>query len=192
MDNLNLKIGCRVMLIYNIDVSDLLCNGSVGTVVGIELDQRNSIRAVVIKFDNPDAGKFSRANNPALAEKYPGGTVIKKHEQEYSLSRSQGLISSTAKLIQFPIVLAWAVTVHKFQGQTVKSPQKVAVDLRSIFEAAQAYVMFSRVQELDQLYILEELPVNKIYSNQRAMEEIRRLIGISKNMNPTSWEMKHE
>ena len=75
--------------------------------------------------------------------------MVKRKEQEYSLARNQGLISSTAKLIQFPIVLAWAVTVHKFQGQTVKSPQKVVIDLRSVFEPAQAYVMASRVQELD-------------------------------------------
>ena len=86
-----------------------------------------------------------------MAKKYPGGTVIKKMEKEYSLTRNQGLISSTAKLIQFPIVLAWAVTVHKFQGQTVAAPQRVAIDLRSVFEAAQAYVMMSRVQELEQL-----------------------------------------
>ena len=84
-----------------------------------------------------------------MAKKYPGGTVIKKKEEEYSLAKNQGLISSTARLIQFPIVLAWAVTTHKFQGQTVKAPQKVAIDLRSVFEAAQAYVMLSRVQELD-------------------------------------------
>ena len=192
VDALNLKMGGRVMLIFNIDVSDLLCNGAVGTVIGIEYDQRGSVRAVVIKFDNPDAGRDSRANNPALAKKYPGGTVIKKKEQEYSLARNQGLISSTAKLIQFPIVLAWAVTVHKFQGQTVKSPQRVAIDLRSVFEAAQAYVMLSRVQEMGQLYILEELPEDKIYANYAAMEEIERLIQVSLNKNPTEWEKEND
>ena len=188
VDHLNLKIGSRVMLIFNIDVSDLLCNGSIGTVIGIEIDSKNSVRAVVVKFDNPGAGRESRARNPGMAKKYPGGTVIKKRELEYSLARNQGLISSTAKLIQFPIVLAWAVTVHKFQGQTVKSPQRVGIDLRSVFEAAQAYVMLSRVQELEQLYILEELPEDKIYSNHKAMEEIERLIKVSHNMNQTEWE----
>ena len=150
------------------------------------------MRAVVIKFDDPNAGKESRANNPGMAKKYPGGTVIKKKELEYSLAKTQGLVSSIAKLIQFPIVLAWAVTVHKFQGQTVKSPQKVAIDLRSVFEAAQAYVMLSRVQELQQLYILEELPEAKIYSNHLAMKEIERLIKVSLNMNPTEWEKEHD
>ena len=97
------------------------------------------------------------------------------------------MVSSTARLIQFPIVLAWAVTVHKFQGQTVKAPQKVVVDLKSVFEAAQAYVMASRVQELEQLYILEELPKDKIYANQAALAEIERLIKVSKNQNPSKW-----
>merc|ERR1711888_407817 len=107
-----------------------------------------------------------------MRNKYPEGTIVKKTEREYSLARQQGLISSTAKLIQFPLVLAWAVTVHKFQGQTVKSPQKVVIDLKSVFEAAQAYVMASRVQELEQLYILEELPKDKIYASAAALTEI--------------------
>ena len=158
MDELKFKIGARVILIFNIDVSDLLCNGALGTVLGVEEAQNGKITAVIVKFDNPVAGKQARERNPGLAKKYPDGTIVKKMEQEYSLTRTQELISSTARLIQFPLVLAWAVTVHKFQGQTVKAPQKVVIDLKSVFEAAQAYVMASRVQELDQLYILEELP----------------------------------
>ena len=64
--------------------------------------------------------------------------------------------------------------------------------MKSIFEAAQAYVMASRVQELDQLYILEELPENKIYANQTALAEIGRLIQVSKNNNPTKWECRKD
>ena len=48
--------------------------------------------------------------------------------------------------------------------------------------------MTSRVQELDQLFILKELPENKIYANQTALAEIDRLVQVSKNNNPTKWE----
>ena len=54
MDELKLKIGARVMLISNIDVADLLSNGSVGTVLGVEEGQNGNITAVIVKFDNPD------------------------------------------------------------------------------------------------------------------------------------------
>ena len=188
VDELNLKIGARAMLIFNIDVSDLLCNGSLGTVIGIELNHKDAIFALMIKFDNPAAGREARKLHPMMSKKYPDGTLIKKKEQDYSLARKQGLISSTAKLIQYPIVLAWAVTVHKFQGQTVANPQKVVIDLKSVFEAAQAYVMKSRVQELEQLYILEELPEEKIYANHKALTEIDRLLKVSINQNPTDWD----
>ena len=47
--------------------------------------------------------------------------------------------------------------------------------------------MGSRVQELDQLYILEEIPPEKIYANQSALTEIDRLLQVSKNNNPTKW-----
>ena len=139
-----------------------------------------------MQFDNPAAGKESQQRNPMMSKKYPGGTMIKKTERDYSLAKTKGLVSTTAKLIQFPLVLAWAVTVHKFQGQTVKKPQKVVIDLRTIFEAAQAYVMLSRVQEIEQLFILEEVVPEKIYANHAALEEIERLVNVSKNKNPTS------
>ena len=188
VDELYLKVNARVMLIFNVDVSDLLNNGATGTVIGLEEAPNGNIRAVVVKFDNPEAGKESRERNPMMVSKYPNGTVIMKREQDYSLTKTKGLVSSTAKLIQIPLVLVWSVTVHKFQGQTVRYPQKVVIDLKSVFEAAQTYVMASRVQELDQLYILEELPRRKIYPSQAAIQEIERLLRVSINKNPTPWK----
>ena len=47
---------------------------------------------------------------------------------------------------------------HKFQGQTVSKPTKLITDLQSVFAPAQAYVILSRVQELNQLYIWDKLP----------------------------------
>ena len=77
-------------------------------------------------------------------------------EREYTLAKKANtVVASTAKLVQFPVVLAFAVTVHKVQGQTIERPLKCVIDLRSVFEGAQAYVMMSRIKELEQLYILE-------------------------------------
>ena len=192
VDELQLKINSRVMLIFNVDVSDLLCNGTTGTVIGIEENEKGNMTAVIVHFDNPKAGIEARKRNPMLSSKYPLGTIITKKETDYSLARDKGLISSTAKLIQFPLVLAWAVTVHKFQGQTVRKPLKMVADIRSVFEAAQAYVMLSRAQELDQLYILEELPEQKIYANTIAQDEIERLIKVSINKNPSVWDTDND
>ena len=60
VDILNLKIGARVMLIHNIDVSDLLSNGTIGTVLGIEESQNGNVSVVIVKFDNPAVGKEAR------------------------------------------------------------------------------------------------------------------------------------
>ena len=121
--------------------------------------------------------------------RYPEGTVITKMEREYTVAKkTKTVVASTAKLIQYPVILAFSVTVHKIQGQTIERPLCCVIDLRSVFEGAQAYVMMSRIKELEQLYILEELPENKIYPIKKALDEIRRLQEVSINNNPTSWD----
>jgi ATP-dependent exoDNAse (exonuclease V) alpha subunit len=150
-DELQLKIGAKVMLIYNIDVSDLLCNGAMGTLIGVEESKDGSVEKLIVKFANPKAGNESRKRHPNYTKKYPEGTVITKMEREYTLSKAvKTVIASTAKLIQYPLILAFAVTVHKVQGQTIERPLKCVIDLRTVFEGAQAYVMLSRIKELKQ------------------------------------------
>ena len=50
-------------------------------------------------------------------------------------------VGSSAKLIQYPLILAYTVKVQKIQGQTLEIPQNVVVDLLSVFEGAKAYVL---------------------------------------------------
>ena len=71
--------------------------------------------------------------------------------------------------------VAHAITAHKIQGQTISKPSKVALDIASVFEDAQARVMLSRVQEFDQIYILNKLPDDKIRASSKALAELEKM-----------------
>ena len=62
------------------------------------------------------------------------------------------------------------------------------MDLQTVFEPAQAYVMLSRIQCLEQLIIFDKLVETKIKTYESAEEELKRLERISLNRNPTSWD----
>ena len=49
--------------------------------------------------------------------------MVNKKEYEYMMSKKANtVVGSSAKLIQYPLILAYAVTVHKIQGQTIERP----------------------------------------------------------------------
>ena len=103
------------------------------------------------------------------------------------MSKSKRGNIASAKVIQFPVKLAFAVTAHKIQGQTVKKPRKVVVDLRSVFQPAMAYVMLSRVESIEQLFILDKFVETKIYGNQDAIRELEKMNKMSMNEKPSNW-----
>ena len=157
LQTLLLKTGCRVMLTVNIDVRDCLCNGSIGTLIAV-LKQNGEVKIIMVKFDSENSGREMRRCHPQYTKKNPGCTPIQKQVHKYSTSSSsRGAKTNAATVQQFPLILSFASTTHKIQGQTIKAPQKVAVDLRSVFEANQAYVMLGRVEEQNQLFIVESL-----------------------------------
>ena len=103
-------------------------------------------------------------------------------EFHYSLSKKGN--NSNAIAIQFPLKLAFAATAHKVQGLTVKKPNYLVVDLQSVREAAQAYVILSRVQALSQLFILVSVYAEKIYACAKAMAELESLQKKALNFRP--------
>ena len=88
--------------------------------------------------------------------------------------------------------VAHAITAHKIQGQSIKKPLKVALDIASVFDDAQSHVMLSRVEELDQIYILEKLPEEKIRASPKALAELQVMNEKSMNKNPIPWEQENE
>ena len=114
MNELKVKIGARVSLVYNVNTVDNLVNGSFGTIVGFERTKSNAIEVIVVAFDDVNAGEQQRRKYPNISKKYENvrGTPIFRQELEYQTNNKQGV---RAKVVQFPLRLAWAQTAHKMQ-----------------------------------------------------------------------------
>ena len=165
------------MLTYNIDTCDSLTNGTFGTVVGFQFNEHNEMTTILVQFDNESCGKQRRKNYTNIQRQYfpLKVTPIEKIEFQYSLSKKPTTATTNVSAIQFPLKLAFAATSHKIQGSTIKKPNMLIIDLRTVMESAQAYVMLSRVQALSQLIILESVPSHKIYASTSALNELNRM-----------------
>ncbi|EPY34522.1 PIF1 helicase-like protein, partial [Angomonas deanei] len=155
LDPLSLREGCRVMLIKNINVSLGLVNGSVGVITKfINYKQNgytvksypNYLSHICKGVDN----HFNRTHTmlPVVlfsiyrsdGSKTECEIVVEPQEWEELLGdRVQSRYS------QIPLVLAYALTIHKAQGMSLN---KVDIDFNGTFEAGQAYVALSRCTNL--------------------------------------------
>lgn len=119
-----LKIGSQVMCIVNIELvnGQMLCNGSQGIIT--KLSEQGQ---PVVKFSTIEA-PISMSYHIWPSENIPGIGVS-----------------------QLPLILAWALTIHKAQGATLDIAE---IDAGSgIFECGQTYVALSRVKSLEGLYL---------------------------------------
>ncbi|TPX59716.1 hypothetical protein PhCBS80983_g02276 [Powellomyces hirtus] len=123
---LELKIGAQVMLIKNIDAN--LVNGSLGIVQGFEQNSGNPI----VEFTVENKPKLMEISSESWSVEMPGVGVV-------------------ASRTQIPLLLAYSMSIHKSQGQTL---ERVKVDLGKVFENGQAYVALSRATHLKGLQVL--------------------------------------
>ena len=112
MDELKLKVGSKVMLNHNIDVEDCLTNGQMGTFAGTIKAANGQIKMIIVNFKNGSAGKIWRKNHPNIGVKYPRGVGLEKLNWAYSLKEHS---QENLAVVQYPLILAYAVTAHKIQ-----------------------------------------------------------------------------
>jgi ATP-dependent DNA helicase PIF1 len=140
---LKLSIGSVVVLLRNIDKSNGLCNGTRMIITGLG---QNVIQAQIITGSSI------------------GLTVL---IPRIHLSSSDNTLPFKLRRTQFPVKLAFAMTINKSQGQTFT---RVGISLMEpVFTHGQLYVALSRVTMQDQLFIL--LPPGKTYTWNQVYQE---------------------
>lgn len=78
---------------------------------------------------------------------------------------------------QVPLILAWAMSIHKSQGQTI---QRVKVDLGKVFEKGQSYVALSRAASMEGLQVLRFDPKN-VMAHPKVVEWNKTLESVGTN-----------
>ena len=172
----SIKEGARVMLTNNVDISDRLINGQIGTVTRIlvnEVSQKPTI--VYIKFDDEDAGNLVIDKSGDMFAIENKVVPIKPILAKIKLNPGKRS-SPEIERLQFPLALAWACTVHKVQGLTLNKIV-ISFDLfkQRSFNYGQTYVALSRATSLQGLYVLGKLEHKHIKADPRVIEEYERL-----------------
>lgn len=152
---IELKLHAQVMLLKNLDAD--LVNGSLGVVIGFVGKGAYTKKKSVEKLRTPHRLKesFMDGNGeidmsiPYPVVKFAGDRVMVLERESWSVELPGGRESASRE--QIPLMLAWAISIHKSQGQTL---DRVKVDLGRVFEKGQAYVALSRATSLDSLQIL--------------------------------------
>ena len=171
--SITLKKGAQVMLIKNLD--DSLVNGSIGKVVAF-MDERTyahyeededsfqPLDYIDLNDEKASAAReklkslYNKDNLAATSQLWP---LVRFHladgsfrdllcvRETWKIELPNGEVQ--AQRSQIPLILAWALSIHKAQGQTL---ERVRVDLGNIFEKGQAYVALSRATSQEGLQII--------------------------------------
>ena len=151
-EELALKIGAQVMFVKN-DSDGRWVNGTIGIVEELS----NDIVRVRV------------------------GDVLHEVEQEkwknigYEFSEEEGKIAekTLGSYTQFPLILAWAITIHKSQGKTL---ERVIIDLGSgAFAAGQLYVALSRCKTLSGIALKQSVTQKDIRCDPQVVEFMQEM-----------------
>ena len=143
---ITLKIGCPVMLLWNMPDYDL-CNGSIGIVQNYD-----ALGLPVVKFNN--------------------GVEIPVPAQVWTIhEKNKHGIHVLASRRQIPLAVAWSISIHKSQGLTL---DHLIVDCSGIFTTGQLYVALSRAATMEGL-IVKNFNPDSIMVDQKVLEFYSKL-----------------
>lgn len=157
-EKLALKMGAQVMLLNN-DTQSRWVNGSIGQVVDIihQEDDMDAIRVLLENGQQVDVSAFT----------------WEMYRFIYDEESKRVVSEITGTFVQYPLRLAWAVTIHKSQGKTFS---KVIIDIGSgTFSHGQIYVALSRAISFEGVYLRRPL-------SKRNMIVEQRVVGFLENM----------
>ncbi len=149
-ESLSLKKGAQVMLVNN-DKTGRWVNGTIGRVAGFEKDDQGEVRILV------------ELQNGAVVE-------VARHMWEifeylYDRSTKQIATRTVGSFTQYPLRLAWAVTIHKSQGKTFNH---VVIDMgRGAFAHGQVYVALSRCTTFEGIVLTRKITKDQIRMDWR-------------------------
>ena len=147
-----LKEGAQVMFLKNDLVQKRYYNGKIGVIRSLEKE------------------KITVDCEGALIEV----TMETWENSRYTLHRGDGKLVQEiiGTFTQYPLRLAWAITIHKSQGLTF---DKVMIDAGAAFSSGQVYVALSRCTSLDGIVLLSKIPSSAIYTNEHVTNGQRLL-----------------
>lgn len=149
---LKLKVGAKIMFTKN---SELWVNGTLGEVSRIT--------------DNIIYVKLNKTGKTVAVERETW--EIKQHEFNSQTKKIESVAIGSFE--QFPLVLAWAITIHKSQGLTLES---VNIDLdQGAFATGQAYVALSRCTSLEGITLAKPIGMKDVKMDQRVVDFYEKL-----------------
>ncbi|KAI3835786.1 hypothetical protein MKW92_033247 [Papaver armeniacum] len=157
-DVLEICLGARVMLIKNKDVEAGLVNGAVGTVIGFDRDYASKVL------------KKMCAERIRPKVRFDSGLEMVIEPDTWEVTEGNEVQAQRA---QIPLILAWAVSIHKCQGMTL---DRLQTDLSRAFGCGMVYVALSRVRSLDGLY-MSGFSASKIKAHPKVLQFYKGQIG---------------
>ena len=150
---LEIKEGARVLFVKN--NKPYWVNGTVGRIIQIENDRLR------VEIDG--------AGNTVSVER----DTWEKIQYDYNHAEKRIVSTVIGYFRQFPIVLGWAITIHKSQGMTLDS---VRIDLGTgAFCSGQTYVALSRCRTLEGISLDRPISMSDVKADRTILEFYRRL-----------------